>query len=141
MACKQQANGPHTDFIQEIDMATPVKDSGIKVTDIEAFRDLIEVMSRHEDGLPAEVIEALQAFCDDAVIYDIDYLMKRGVAYDRVLVFVDGIKQGRIVSGHPIGKRVVTMREPDVIADSFWIVCDGRFICGWGEKPEIEVAA
>ena len=113
----------------------------LKVTDIEAFQDLIDVMSRHADALPVEGMDALQAFCDDAVVYDIEHLAKRGIHPSDAETYVDGKKKVAVVSGHPVGRRVVGLGEPDAVAGSFWIVANGKFICGWGEKPEIEVAA
>lgn len=122
-------------------MAKIIENVELKVTDIEAFQDLIEVMARYEDSLPEEVISALQVFCDDAVVYDVEYLTKRGIKSWCVDTYIDGKKKSGVVSGHPVGRRVVVLGEPDAVVGSFWVVYNGKFICGWGEKPEIEVAA
>lgn len=145
MAGKQQANGPHTDFIQEIDMAEIISKIEVKVADIELIQGLLEVMFRHYDALPEEVKNAAQALGDGAAVYDNEYLIRRGVVDKKtggdLLVYVDGVACSGVESGNPISRKVTSWMKPDVIANSFWIVANGKFICGWGEKPEIEVVA
>lgn len=112
----------------------------IDAGDIQQVSDFLRVVFENYDQLPPAVAEAAEVFADcGGDVYDKEYLMRRDVSMKGLAVYVDGHKADGVEAGHPIGRRVVFWQKPDAVADSFWIVINGEFICGWGEKPEIEV--
>lgn len=123
----------------------------IKVTGIQPFEDLIEVMAANYDALPDAVKDALLQIDGDPSVYDSDYI--QSLIGDRecdggLRCYVDGVITTGIESGHRIGKRIAYALLPDEsgrgcrikqghTAESFWVTHGSEYICGWGEKPSL----
>ena len=111
----------------------------VKVTDVEEVRSLLLLLSEHIDSLPDDVVDALKLVADGVEFFDINYLSRRGICGGDVVALIDGVETENVISGNPILKTVSITGIGDVSAESFQISNKtGEYICGWGEKFNIE---
>lgn len=114
-------------------------EASFSVTGIDQVKDLLHVLADNFDDLPIAVQDAIKALDEDPTVIDHNYLSERGVF--NCSVYIDGKLERNVKSAHRVGRLVryfQSIAKPDRKADSVWIVSGGQFICGWGEKPNIE---
>lgn len=114
-------------------------DLSLSIKDVAEFKAFLEVVAENFNDLPDAVKDAALALVSRGIAdYDIDYLIGHGINPSDSFVYVDGKKTGCVESGNAISKKVFMFGKPAVTAASFWIVCNDEFVCGWGDKPNIE---
>lgn len=120
-------------------MAKVKHDMNISVTGIEPISALLEVLAANYEFMPESVKEAIQQIEEDTTVYNCEYLLDRHIPTRDLRVYVDGIAIEGVIYGSRVGRLVQIEGKAPFGAKSFWIVSKGEFVCGWGEKPNIEV--
>lgn len=111
----------------------------VSVTGIEPISSLLEVLSANYEHLPNAVKEAIQQIEEDTTVYNCEYLLDKHIQARGMCVYVDGTATEGVIYGSRVGRLVQIEGKAPFSAQSFWIVSKGEFICGWGDKPTIEV--
>ena len=110
----------------------------VSVTGIEPISSLLEVLAANYEHLPNAVKEAIQQIEEDTTVYNCEYLLDRHIPARDLCIYVDGIATEGVIYGSRVGRLVQIEGRAPFSANSFWIVSKGEFVCGWGEKPNIE---
>lgn len=83
----------------------------VSVTDVDKVQTLIELLNKHQDSLPRELIDSLHELADcEACEINWHWLNSRGIS-GRI---ENTLGLDRIVSVNPILKRVKVIGEPDI---------------------------
>ena len=113
-------------------------EANISVAGIEPISSLLEVLAENYELLPDAVKGAIQNIEEDPTAYNCDYLLNNHIPFNGLRVYVNGAATDGVICGSRVGRIVHISGMAPFSAESFWIVSKGEFVCGWGDRPEIE---
>lgn len=107
-------------------------ESTINVIGLPQIRELFEIMAQHVDNMPKPVRDAIVALGNDALVWDIDYLMSKGVSPSGCSVITDGVKHDRVIELYPFRRQVLTADGLINVKSAEVLNERGGHVCGWG---------
>lgn len=100
----------------------------VSIADIDKVQTLIELLNKHQDSLPRELIDSLHELADCEVCeINRSWLDGRGIS-GRIENSL-GLK--RILSVNPVLKRVKVIGGPDIYPKEFALLAGGKVIVSW----------